>query len=246
MFEEILVNVILCEMCVVVIENGMLQELYIECGWCCGVVGNIYKGKVQWVMLGMQVVFVEVGLECVVFLYVNDVIWFVLVVSVDIEGIMLLLLLLVLIVELLCDGQDIVVQVVKDLIGIKGVCLIIQISIFLCYMVLLLQFKVVGVLVWIEDEVEWVCLKSLVIELLVQYGGYGYIVCINVEGQFVEVIVEDVVYLLWVWNVVEWCGCDVVFCSVIYEDLSLLLCLVCDLICKDVDKVKVDFKEIFV
>lgn len=61
----------------------------------------------------------------------------------------------------------------------------------------------------------------------------------------VEVIVEDIVYLLCVWNVVECRGCEVLLCSIIYEDLSLLLCLVCDLICKDVDKVKVDLKEIF-
>lgn len=38
------------------------------------------------------------------FLYVNDVVWLVLVVSVDIENIILLLLVSVLIVELLCDG----------------------------------------------------------------------------------------------------------------------------------------------
>src|SRR5690606_21265166 len=63
MSEEILVNVTPRETRVAVVENGMLQELHIERGWRRGVVGNIYKGRVQRVMPGMQAAFVEVGLE---------------------------------------------------------------------------------------------------------------------------------------------------------------------------------------
>ncbi|RBK97793.1 Rne/Rng family ribonuclease, partial [Xanthomonas oryzae pv. oryzae] len=74
MSEEILVNVTPRETRVAVIENGMLQELHIERGWRRGVVGNIYKGKVQRVMPGMQAAFVEVGLERAAFLHANDVI----------------------------------------------------------------------------------------------------------------------------------------------------------------------------
>ena len=54
MSEEILVNVTPRETRVAVVENGMLQELHIERGWRRGVVGNIYKGRVQRVMPGMQ------------------------------------------------------------------------------------------------------------------------------------------------------------------------------------------------
>lgn len=74
MSEEILVNVTPRETRVAVIENGMLQELHIERGWRRGVVGNIYKGKVQRVMPGMQAAFVEVGLERAAFLHANDVV----------------------------------------------------------------------------------------------------------------------------------------------------------------------------
>lgn len=72
--EEILVNVTPRETRVAVVESGMLQELHIERGWCRGVVGNIYKGKVQRVMPGMQAAFVEVGLERAAFLHANDVV----------------------------------------------------------------------------------------------------------------------------------------------------------------------------
>ena len=59
MSEEILVNVTPRETRVAVIENGMLQELHIERGGQRGVVGNLYKGRVQRVMPGMQAAFVE-------------------------------------------------------------------------------------------------------------------------------------------------------------------------------------------
>ena len=73
MTEEILVNVTPRETRVAVVENGMLQELHIERGWRRGVVGNIYKGKVQRVMPGMQAAFVEIGLDRAAFLHANDI-----------------------------------------------------------------------------------------------------------------------------------------------------------------------------
>ena len=73
MTEEILVNVTPRETRVAVVENGMLQELHLERGWSRGVVGNIYKGKVQRVMPGMQAAFVEIGLDRAAFLHANDI-----------------------------------------------------------------------------------------------------------------------------------------------------------------------------
>ena len=54
MSEDILINVTPRETRVAVVENGMLQELHIERASRRGVVGNIYKGRVQRVMPGMQ------------------------------------------------------------------------------------------------------------------------------------------------------------------------------------------------
>ena len=73
MSEEILVNVTPRETRVAVVENGMLQELHIERGWRRGVVGNLYKGRVQRVMPGMQAAFVDIGLERAAFLHANDI-----------------------------------------------------------------------------------------------------------------------------------------------------------------------------
>lgn len=56
------------------------------------------------------------------------------------------------------------VQVVKDFFGIKGVCLIIDIIIFFCYLVFMLDVMYVGVSQCIELEDECLCLKKIVVE----------------------------------------------------------------------------------
>ncbi|HVJ39263.1 MAG TPA: ribonuclease G [Stenotrophomonas sp.] len=245
MSEEILVNVTPRETRVAVIENGMLQELHIERGWRRGVVGNIYKGKVQRVMPGMQAAFVEVGLERAAFLHANDVVRVASPALVESAEPPLTPATAVPIVELLRDGQDVVVQVVKDPIGSKGARLTTQISIPSRYLVLLPQSKVVGVSARIEDEAERARLKGIVTELAASHGGYGYIIRTNAEGQPAEALAEDIAYLSRVWNVVERRGRESPTCSIIYEDLSLPLRSVRDLIRKDVDKVKVDSNETF-
>mgnify|MGYP002712464987 CR=1 FL=1 len=54
MSEEILINITPMESRVAVVENGVLQEVHVERTQKRGIVGNIYKGKVQRVMPGMQ------------------------------------------------------------------------------------------------------------------------------------------------------------------------------------------------
>lgn len=213
-------------------------------------VGNIYKGKVQRVMPGMQAAFVEVGLERAAFLHANDVVRPApapaSVVDTEETPIPPPPAASVPIVELLRDGQDIVVQVVKDPIGTKGARLTTQISIPSRYLVLLPQSKVVGVSARIEDEAERLRLKTIVSEVSAQHGGFGYIIRTNAEGQPAEALAEDIAYLSRVWNVVERRGREASACSIIYEDLSLPLRAVRDLIRKDVEKVKVDSNETFV
>ena len=73
MSEEILINVTPRETRVALVENGMLQELHIERATRRGVVGNVYKGRVQRVMPGMQAAFVEIGLDRAAFLHASDI-----------------------------------------------------------------------------------------------------------------------------------------------------------------------------
>ncbi|NLA66789.1 MAG: ribonuclease G [Gammaproteobacteria bacterium] len=249
MSEEILVNVTPRETRVAVVENGMLQELHIERGWRRGVVGNIYKGRVQRVMPGMQAAFVDIGLERAAFLHANDVLRPGRAEDLTVEdpaagpgpvpavpqptppiG------------ELLRDGQEVVVQVVKDPIGTKGARLTTQISIPSRYLVLLPQSKVIGVSARIEDEAERARLKALVGALALA-GGHGYIVRTNAEGQPEEALAEDVAYLARAWALVERSVAGAGVGSCVYEDLTLPMRGVRDLMRRVVEKVKVDSRE---
>ncbi|MBB3277512.1 MULTISPECIES: ribonuclease G [Pseudoxanthomonas] len=243
MSEEILVNVTPRETRVAVIENGMLQELHIERGWRRGVVGNLYKGKVQRVMPGMQAAFVEVGLDRAAFLHANDIVRPAPVANGEAVETPLPPPPSVPIMDLLRDGQDVVVQVVKDPIGSKGARLTTQISIPSRYLVLLPQSKVVGVSARIEDEAERQRLKSLVSDLAAAHGGHGYIIRTNAEGQPAEALAEDISYLARVWALVEQRSRDAAVGTCIYEDLTLPLRAVRDLMRRDVEKVRVDSRE---
>ena len=244
MSEEILINVTPRETRVAVVENGMLQELHIERGWSRGVVGNIYKGKVQRVMPGMQAAFVDIGLDRAAFLHVNDVMRTQSTPDIALDDAAPVPPMPVPpISELLREGQDIVVQVVKDPIGSKGARLTTQISIPSRYMVLLPQSKVIGVSARIEDEAERLRLKTLVGELAATHGGHGYIVRTNAEGQPADALAEDIAYLGRAWALIEQQTLEARVGSRIYEDLSLPMRAVRDLMRRDVEKVKVDSHE---
>ena len=73
MAEDILINVTPQETRVATVENGVLQEVWIERASKRGLVGNIYKGKVVRVLPGMEAAFIDVGLERAAFLHVSDV-----------------------------------------------------------------------------------------------------------------------------------------------------------------------------
>ena len=73
MSEEILINVTPRETRVALVENGVLQELFIERALRRGLVGNIYRGKVCRVLPGMQAAFVDVGLDRAAFLHASDI-----------------------------------------------------------------------------------------------------------------------------------------------------------------------------
>ena len=63
MAEEIIISVSSHETRVAVVEQGLLQEIFIERFHTRGTVGNIYKGKVVRILPGMQSAFVDIGHE---------------------------------------------------------------------------------------------------------------------------------------------------------------------------------------
>src|SRR4028118_1992818 len=74
MSKEMIISVNGREKKIAILDDGRVSEFYIERGdeEHSGVVGNIYKGRVQRVLPGMQSAFVGIGLERDAFLYVSD------------------------------------------------------------------------------------------------------------------------------------------------------------------------------
>ena len=73
MTTEILINVAPRENRAALIENGVLTELFVERQSRRGIVSNLYKGRVQRVLPGMQAAFIDVGLERTAFLHAADI-----------------------------------------------------------------------------------------------------------------------------------------------------------------------------
>ena len=72
--EEILINVTPSEVRAAVLENGVLQEVYVERAARRGLISNIYKGRAMRVLPGMQAAFVDIGLEKAAFLHASDIV----------------------------------------------------------------------------------------------------------------------------------------------------------------------------
>jgi ribonuclease G len=107
--EEILINVTPSEVRAALLENGILQEVHIERAARRGVISNIYKGRVSRVLPGMQAAFIDIGLQRTAFLHASDIVR-----SQngggDSDG-------LPNIRELVKEGEELLVQVVKDPLG---------------------------------------------------------------------------------------------------------------------------------
>jgi ribonuclease G len=243
--EEILINVTPRETRVAVVENGMLQEVLIERTSRRGYFGNIYKGRVSRVMPGMQAAFVEVGLDRAAFLHASDILRTPANEAVGPEGGNGGTTPTPPVAELVREGQEIVVQVVKDPIGSKGARLTTHLSIPSRYLVLLPASRVLGVSTRIEDEAERQRLKDAVAALQDPVQPSGYILRTNAEGQGAESLADDVAYLHKVWGAVQRRIDGSRVGDRIYEELSLPLRAVRDLMRGHIEKVRIDSRETF-
>ncbi len=213
--EEILVNITPQETRVAIVENGALQEVCIERQDSRGIVGNIYKGKVNRVLPGMEAAFVEIGLVKAGFLHVSDI---------DTDhpnGDADPNTHRPVIKELLHEGQILLVQVVKDPIGTKGARLTTSISVPSRYLVYLPNSSMIGISVKIEDEDERERLRSSLAERLIENRNGGCIVRTAAEGVEEEELHRDINFLCVLWDSLVEIAQDLEPGSMVHEDLPL-------------------------
>ena len=237
MSEEILINSTPSETRVALVENGMLQEVWLERASHTGYIGNIYKGQVSRVLPGLQAAFIEVGLERTAFLHARDMVRHDPVAEGEEPPPEPL------ISDLLRQGDEVIVQVIKDPLGSKGARLTTDISIPSRFLVLLPNCDVIGISVRIEDKPERIRLKELVHTLRSENEVHGYIVRTNAEGVNDFALSADMVYLGKVWQAVNERLATTAPASCIFEDLSLAPRALRDMMHEEVDRVRIDSPE---
>lgn len=235
MSEELLINVTPQETRIAFIENGVLQEVHIERASKRGLVGNIYKGKVCRVLPGMQAAFVDIGLDRTAFLHASDIVKDIDEGDFDAESKPLDQ-----IVDLLQEGQEVVVQVVKDPMGSKGARLTTQISIPSRFLVFMPGVQHVGVSQKIEDPAERLRLKEAVTRLSKDFPQGGYILRTVAEGVSDEAILKDIQFLQKLWRAISERIDNETTGALIHEDLLLVMRTMRDLGDTDLEKIRID------
>lgn len=238
MSEEILMNITPMESRVALVENGVLQEIYIERARSRGIVGNIYKGKVVRVLPGMQAAFVDIGLERAAFIHASEIVPRQDKSGEDVAERP--------IYELVHEGQSIVVQVTKDPLGTKGARLTTHISIPARYLVHMPKNDHVGISLRIESAEERERLRQLVESCLAsekQRG--GFILRTAAEGIGEDEAKADVQFLHRLWESIEENIKESKAPANVYEDLPLHLRTMRDLVNPNIEKIRIDSKETF-
>ncbi len=231
MSEELLINFTPMETRVALVENGVLQEVYIERTRARGLVGNIYTGKVVRVLPGMQAAFLDIGLERTAFLHANDI------AALDGSDERADIRTAV------REGQILAVQVTKDPMGSKGARLTTRLSVSSRYLVYMQGESHVGISQRIEDDAERQRLRELVESLVTEQRSGTYIVRTAAESASEDELAADIGFLDRVWQAVERRIARRENKAVVYEDLPLLLRTMRDLVHPQLEKIRIDSRE---
>ncbi|EIS17881.1 ribonuclease G [Yersinia pestis] len=236
MTAELLVNITPSETRVAYIDGGILQEIHIEREAKRGIVGNIYKGRVSRVLPGMQAAFVDIGLDKAAFLHASDIMPHTECVAGDeqknfnVRDI----------AELVRQGQDLMVQVVKDPLGTKGARLTTDITLPSRYLVLMPGAAHVGVSQRIESEAERERLKKTVAAYCDEQG--GFIIRTAAEGIGEEELSADAAFLKRLWTKVQERKKRNITKYKLYGEMALAQRVLRDFAGAALDKIRVDSK----
>jgi ribonuclease G len=234
MSTELLVNAAPRESRAALVENGVLQEVFLERANRRGLISNIYKGRVCRVLPGMQAAFIDVGLDRTAFLHASDI-----AAPADLEDDMEATR-PESVRQLVAEGDEILVQVLKDPLGTKGARLTTYVTIPSRYLVYMPKGRGVGVSSRIEDETERERLREAV-KLFVEPGEPGgWIVRTAAEDCGIEALRADMIFLRRLWEVISRRGEGSRAGQLVHEDLPLELRVLRDQLGQHVERVLVD------
>lgn len=230
MEKEIYIHVTKEETKAAVLENGKLMEIYLDRSFQKRLAGNIYKGKVANVLPGMQAAFVNIGLERNAFLYVEDIRSNIHDKELPIQN-------------LVHEGEELLVQVVKEPFGTKGARVTTHLTFPGRYVVFMPDLNTVGVSRRIKSERERERLKRIAEE--VRIPGRGLIVRTVAEGISPEELERDVRELHDLWVMVKEKAARKSAPALIHQELELVSWVVRDLFGEDVDRLLTNDQETY-
>lgn len=238
MSREIVVDINPYQTRVVLLEDHTPCEVFIEQREHERLVGNIYLGRVQNVLPGMQAAFVDISLERNAFLYAGDIqadrCDFVFSDSKSSE----VKLPPANIKDIVKPGQEIMVQVVKEGTGNKGARVTTHVTLPVRTLVLMPTVNYVGVSRRIENEAERSRLKSILDEM--KPATMGVIVRTAAEGKAEEVFKEDLRFLTDLWSRIQEKSRLVKAPGLIHAEESLVFRTIRDLFTPDIDKLYIN------
>lgn len=242
---EIVINVEALETRIARLEDKRLVEMRVERHGEQSLVGNVYRGRVDSVVPGIQAAFVDIGSERNGFLYVGDIA----AVEEDFDledvdapkkkgpkperqGIE----------KMLKKNQWIMVQVQKDTLGTKGVRLTNYVTLPGRYVVLMPTVQQIGISRKIESQKERERLKGILRNFR-KNKPYGLILRTAGEGKPEEEILADLRYLNKQWDRIKKVMDKDSGIALLHEDLDAVLRTVRDTFTEDVGRLTIDNNE---
>jgi ribonuclease G len=211
-----------------------VAELYLERRGSRSIVGNIYKGRVDNVLAGLEAAFVDIGLEKNGFLHVDEIV----LPGVEAprrgrgagrDGRN--------ITDMLKPGQDIVVQVVKDPLKTKGARLSMDLTIAGRYMVYAPYGEGVGVSRRLDDkERERLRKEAAKLDL----RGAGAIIRTAAQGAMRADLERELVYLFKLGEVLEKRVAETQAPALVFQEADLSVRVVRDIFSADFERAVVD------
>jgi len=251
---ELLVNVTPFETRIARIENGLAEEVYVERERERGLKGNIYKGRVQRVLPGIQAAFVDIGLPKAGFLYAGDI------TTPSMSDPSLAeaeqedeadihndkgndTRVIPPITSMIKEGQEIVVQVSREPIASKGPRITRHVSLAGRHLVYLPNVDHVGIARRLEDAGERERLLGIGQRLKPAEG--GLIIRTVAEGHSEDELKRDLEFLMRLWHDIEQRTRHAAPSSLIHMELNLYLRVMRDFVDDEVEKIHVDSREAY-
>ena len=227
---------------VALVEENRVVEVQIEDSLERGAVGNIYKGRVSKVLPGIEAAFVNIALERDAFLYAGD-IYSAQPIAEELEEPSSEARRNETINELVAEGDELLVQVVKDALPSKGARITAQITMPGRFVVLLPGAGSVGVSRRLIEPDERDRLVSLM--EAIQPDGAGLIARTAAAKRSQEEIRRDLDRLMGVWNDIQRSAAKKTAPECVYRELDLPSRVIRDQPIDQLEEILVDDKEVY-